>query len=335
MLINLSLGERRKKNRIIVFKKKDINFFYSYPTSSSLLLKTIRNWIKKRYKKRINPNNISFSLGNRESLFTVFSIFKKKGYLLIPKPYYHIYSKLSKKTIFYNYKKIEKIFKNKNILNNIDVVIVNSPNNFNGFFMKRKTLEKLGKLSIKHKFYILSDECYSEIFYKKKPSSFIEIKNNKNAIVMNSLSKRSYSPGLRSGFIYSKNKKIIDKIKKKKKLSGTLPSNFVQNKSIKLWSDEKHVNETRSFYKKNMRICFNILKKYNKRVKKPKSGFYIWIKLSSKKKVLKTVKELDKKGIKISNGDIFGSKKHIRIALVEKISICKKAMKTILKEIYD
>ncbi|UOQ38038.1 N-succinyl-L L-diaminopimelate aminotransferase alternative [Candidatus Vidania fulgoroideae] len=335
MFINLSLGERRKKNKKIVFKKKDISSFYSYPTSSLVLLKVIRNWIEKRYNKRISPNNISLSLGNRESLFTVFSIFKKKGYLLIPKPYYHIYSKLSKKTIFYNYKNIEKVLENKNILNNIDIVIVNSPNNFNGFFMKKKTLEKLGKLSIKYKFYILSDECYSEIFYKKKPSSFIEIKNNRNAIVINSLSKRSYSPGLRSGFIYSKNKKIINKIKEKKILSGTLPSNFIQNKSIKLWSDEKHVSETRKFYKKNMHTCFNILKKYNKNAKKPKSGFYIWLKLGSKEKVLRTVKELDEKGIRISNGNIFGSEKHIRIALVEKISVCKKAMRIILKKIYE
>ncbi|UOQ33113.1 N-succinyl-L L-diaminopimelate aminotransferase alternative [Candidatus Vidania fulgoroideae] len=334
MFANLSIGERKKKNKKIKLKKKDIKLFYKYPLASERLIKSIKNWIKKRYKKKVSTSKITLSLGNRESLFTIFSLFKKNGYLLVPKPYYHIYSKLSKKTIFYNYKKIEEIFKKKKILKITSIIIINSPNNFNGFFLKKKTLEKLGKLSLKYKFYILSDECYSEIFYKKKPSSFIEIKHNKNALVINSLSKRSYSPGLRSGFIYSNNKKIIRKIKEAKIISGTLPSNFIQKKSLKLWSDEKHVVENRRFYKRNVNICSRIIKKVNKSFKKPKSGFYIWLKIPlSKKKEI--IKKISKKRIKISDGSIFGSKEHIRIALVEKISVCKKAMKIIARKIYE
>ena len=72
------------------------------------------------------------------------------------------------------------------------------------------TIEELGKwveLALKYDFVLLNDECYSELYFDEKPASILEAckkvgnENFKNVLVINSISKRSSAPGLRSGFI--------------------------------------------------------------------------------------------------------------------------------------
>ncbi|MGX7583102.1 pyridoxal phosphate-dependent aminotransferase [Candidatus Vidania fulgoroideorum] len=338
MLIDLSIGEKRKKNHLIKFKKSDLKSFYKYPKKNNKLFLSIKNWVKKRYKKNINYNHLIITTGNREALFSVsYSIKNKKKYILLPKPYYHIYIKIAKeenkKIIFYDHKNLLKILEKKKILKKINYMIVNSPNNFDGFFFNKKTIKKISNKAKKNDFFVISDECYSEIYYKKKPISFFDIKKNKRVIILNSLSKRSHSPGLRSGFIYTTHEKKKKKIESFKKIAGSCTSNFIQKKSIALWNDEKHVNKIRNFYKKNVDKCVKIIKKCKKKIKKPKSGFYICIKKSPKKrkKKIDLIKKKNVK-IKIADGSLFGKNEYIRIALVEKFSICKKSIKIILKK---
>lgn len=339
MFIDLSIGEKRSENRLLNKNFKN-SYFYKYPKIRKKTVLIITKWIKKRYNLKVKKKNIIPTLGNRESLFTTFiALINKKKNVLIPKPFYHIYKKIDffkkKKIYTYNYKKILKFFKKKKIIKNTNFVIVNSPNNFNGFFYKKKTIKKINKFSKKYGFYIISDECYSEIYYKKKPTSFLETKKNNNIIVLNSLSKRSFSPGLRSGFLYSNNKKVIKKILKIKNISGTIPSIFVQKKSEILWNNEIHVKNVRRFYNKNINDFILFLKKNKIKYKKPKSGFYIWLRKPKKISLEKIIKYFAKEKIKVSNGKIFGSKKHIRLALVEKFSLFKKKIKKVFKKIYD
>ncbi len=62
---------------------------------------------------------------------------------------------------------------------------------------------------------LLNDECYSEIYVGEKPPSLLEAsvhvgnESFKNILVINSISKRSSAPGLRSGFIAGDEKILV------------------------------------------------------------------------------------------------------------------------------
>ncbi|MGX7589335.1 aminotransferase class I/II-fold pyridoxal phosphate-dependent enzyme [Candidatus Vidania fulgoroideorum] len=338
--VDLSIGEGKYKNKIF---NKYYKKFYLYPKTNGkkYLLKNISNWLKKRYKIKKKLNIIP-TIGNRESLFTSFMFFNKRSKInnvVYKKPYYPMYKKIS------NFFKINETFIKKNFFlelknitkkKKIDLIIICNPNNPTGEIIKYEELLKISLLSKKKKFFIISDECYSEIYYKKKPRGIIEcfIENKlklDNLIILNSLSKRSCLPGLRSGFILT-SKNNIKKISNIKMMNGTSMSNFIQFLSSKAWKDEKNASKIRNKYKKKMNICFKFLK--NKLIfKKPDSGFYFWIKIKKYK-----INDIDfckllynKKKIRVFPGTIMGKKNYIRIAMVEKTIKCIYSIKYIYK----
>lgn len=332
--INLSIGEIRKNNnKLNNFKNYNLYKFYPNLNNFKIFNKTIKKWIKKRYNINIKDNNICPSLGNRDGLFSSFLyLLNKKKYIVIFKPFYPIYIHLikyfKKKPLYINEKNYKKkIHKN---YKKINFIILCSPNNPTGKCHKKKFFIDIIKKNIN----IISDECYSEIYMYSKPLSILESdKKMKKIIILNSLSKRSYVPGLRSGFILS-NKKYIRKIKKIKNICGTILSDFNKKISIELWKDNKHVEKIRYEYKKKIKLCYNIIKKSNIKFNFYRTGFYFWIKI--KENEIKFCKRLYKfYKIKILPGFLFGKKNYIRIALVENIKKCIYSIKKIIKLINE
>ena len=88
-----------------------------------------------------------------------------------------------------------------------DLVILNAPNNPTGSTVDLEELKQWVKWALEYNFVLLNDECYSEIYTQNKPFSILQAsieagnKDFKNILALNSISKRSSAPGLRSGFI--------------------------------------------------------------------------------------------------------------------------------------
>ena len=191
---------------------------------------------------------------------------------------------------------------------------------------------------MEYDFILINDECYSELYFdeSKKPVSLLEAcvsmgnTSYKNCLVLNSISKRSSAPGLRSGFIAG-DKNILKEYMKYRTYVGCASPIPLQKTAAIAWSEETHVQAFRDIYKKNFEIAKEILN-----INIPEATFYIWLEVQDE---LKFTQELYKqKNIKVLPGSYLGrngiGKNYVRIALVEN-SEKTKAVLNRLKDFMD
>lgn len=201
-------------------------------------------------------------------------------------------------------------------LKNIDLVILNSPNNPTGSALSLEELSKWVELALEYNFVILSDECYSEIYESTPPASILEacvnVNNNdfKNILAVNSISKRSSAPGLRSGFIAGDFRILKDYMLYRTYLGCALPLPLQKASSI-AWEDRKYCETFRQIYANNLKLARDILN-----IKVFPYTFYLWIKVDNDLEFTKALYQNE--GILVLPGSFLGDngKGYIRIALV-------------------
>jgi len=288
---------------------------------------------KRRFNLTLKASQIIPTFGTREVLFNFpqFLLFDKKDPLMAyTNPFYQIYEGAAiasrARVIHLNLTEANgfKPLINEEELAKCDLVILNFPNNPT---MATLTLEELSewvKLSLKHNFVLLNDECYSEIYTDEPTPSLLEASihagntNFKNILVINSISKRSSAPGLRSGFIAG-DEDILREYMNYRTYIGCASPLPLQSAAAAAWSDEEHVNISREVYKKNFLIAQEILG-----TEIPKATFYLWIKAPN---ALEFTQKLYKEyNVKVLPGEFLARKDakgenpgidYIRIALVE------------------
>ena len=330
----LTIGEPKFETPTFIQNelKNSISLFKKYPPLSALpeLQNSIINFFEKRFKIKLNDNQIIPTFGTKEALFNFpqFLLFDKKNPVMAyPNPCYQIYEgaaiasrakiiymDLTKQNSYQSSLSIEEMKK-------CDFVILNYPNNPTSSCISSKSLETWVQNALKYDFILLNDECYSEIYFdeNKKPMSLLEASRNvnnhefKNILIVNSLSKRSSAPGLRSGFIAG-DSKILKEYMVYRTYLGCLAPIPLQKAACTAWSDEIHVQEFRENYYNNFKIAKEILG-----IEIPEATFYLWIKV--KDDIELTKKLYKEKNVKVLPGSFLGrndiGKNFIRIALVE------------------
>ncbi|WP_151901500.1 succinyldiaminopimelate transaminase [Sulfurimonas hydrogeniphila] len=315
-----------------------------YPKTSgeTILREAQRDFISKRFGVKLNDTQIIPTFGTREVLFNFpqFLLFDKKNPVIAyTNPFYQIYEGAATatraKVIHLNLSE-KNSFKpeiNEEELAKCDLVILNFPNNPTTATL---TLDELGewvKLALKHDFVLLNDECYSEIYTNRPMPSLLEaalhVNNDtfKNILVINSISKRSSAPGLRSGFIAG-DATILGEYMKYRTYIGCASPLPLQYAAAAAWSDEEHVAKARAVYQENFRIAQEILG-----TKIPDATFYLWIHVGD---ALEFTKRLYKNyNVKVLPGEYLAredakddnpGKGFIRIALVENPQKTKDAL---------
>ncbi|MCW8894862.1 MAG: succinyldiaminopimelate transaminase [Sulfurimonas sp.] len=323
---------------------------YPKTTGEDELRVAQRNFISKRFGVDLSDEQIIPTFGTREVLFNFpqFLLFnKQKPTIAYTNPFYQIYEGAAiasrAKTIHLNLNE-KNNFKpeiNEEELSTCDLVILNFPNNPTTSTL---TLDELGVwvlLALKHDFVLLNDECYSEIYTNEPIPSLLEasvhVKNTdfKNILVINSISKRSSAPGLRSGFIAG-DENILKEYMKYRTYIGCASPLPLQSAAAAAWNDEEHVKTARETYKNNFKIAKEILG-----VEIPSATFYLWLKVPNpieftKKLFLEfNVKVLPGEYLARENEQgINPGKEFIRIALVESEEKTKNALQRI-KECLD
>jgi len=303
-----------------------------YPKSAGedYLKQSMINFFNKRFDITLQMQQLIPTFGTREVLFNFpqFALFGKENpTIAFTNPFYQIYEgaaiasradiihlNLTKENNFLPIIKDEELKK-------CDLVILNYPNNPTSATITKQELEKWVKKALEYDFILINDECYSELYFEEnnKPISLLEacisVGNSefKNCLVLNSISKRSSSPGLRSGFIAG-DKDILKEYMKYRTYVGCAVSLPLQKAAAIAWNDEKHVKYFQDIYKQNFKIAKEILG-----VDIPQATFYIWLEVDNE---LKFTQELYKhKNIKVLPGSYLGrggiGQNYIRIALVE------------------
>ena len=313
----------------------NVGLLKKYPKTSgeANLREAQRAFVKKRFDVELKNEEIIPTFGTREVLFNFpqFLLFdKEEPTMAFTNPFYQIYEGAAiaskSKTILLNMDESND-FKptiDEKELSTCDLVIINFPNNPTSSVLTVQELAEWVKLSLKYNFVLLNDECYSEIYTDAKIPSLLEAAryagnhNFKNILVVNSISKRSSAPGLRSGFIAG-DKDILQEYMKYRTYVGCASPLPLQSAAAIAWREEIHVESARKVYKKNFSIAKEILG-----TKIPEATFYLWLKVENPLEFTK--KLYQEYNVKVLPGEYLArendkdenpGKNFIRIALVE------------------
>ena len=303
-----------------------------YPSTigEPFLRESMINFVQNRFNITLSLNQIVPTFGTREVLFNFpqFALYNKQNPVMaFTNPFYQIYEGAaiaSRAEVIHIDLVKENNFKaylSDEDLKKCDLVILNFPNNPTSASMGVEELGEWVKKALEFDFILVNDECYSEIYFDetKKPASLLEasilVGNSdfKNVLVMNSISKRSSAPGLRSGFIAGDAAILKDYLQYRTYVGCASPVPLQEAAAV-AWNDQNHVAEFRKIYKKNFEIAKEILG-----IETPEATFYIWLEVDDE---LEFTKKLYKeKNIKVLPGSFLGrnslGKNYIRIALVE------------------
>jgi aspartate/methionine/tyrosine aminotransferase len=320
-----------------------------YPSTigEPFLRESMINFVKTRFNVTLQMNQIVPTFGTREVLFNFpqFALFDKTNPVMaFTNPFYQIYEGAaiaSRAEVIHIDLTKENNFKatlSDEDLKRCDLVILNFPNNPTSASMGVEELGLWVKKALEFDFILVNDECYSEIYFDEatKPASLLEasilVGNSefKNVLVMNSISKRSSAPGLRSGFIAG-DADILKEYLQYRTYVGCASPVPLQEAASVAWNDQNHVNEFRKIYKKNFEIANEILG-----TQIPEATFYIWLEVEDEIEFTKNLYK--EKNIKVLPGSFLGrnglGKGYIRIALVENEEKTREALRR-LKDFID
>jgi len=341
---------------------QNISNWNKYPPTSGTpsFRKTVTNWLEKRYNlpsNFINPDrNILPLAGTREGLFMVAQLVlpntkvEKKPVVLIPNPFYQVYLSAAimseAKPVLVPANRENNFIPQFNelsedTLRSTVLAYICNPSNPQGSVIPIESLKKIIYLAQKYNFLLVSDECYSEIYFNSAPPGIIQAcaemnVSLKNILAFNSLSKRSNSPGLRSGFVVGDDK-LISLFQNLRSHCAAVQPLPIMAVAEALWQDEKHVEESRALYSQKLSDASSIIGN-NFNYKKPDGGFFLWLNVKNSFEVTK--KLWSEEAIKVLPGTFLcrpdkdgcnPGEEYIRVALVHDRETTSGAIKRIVR----
>lgn len=335
--IALTIGEPQFETPAFIQKSlaKHSEELRRYPKTAgeNYLNESMRGFVESRFGVKLKANELISTFGTREVLFNFpqFYLFDKQNPVMAyTNPFYQIYEGsaiASRARVIHLNLTEQNHFKpviDETELAACDLVILNFPNNPTASVLTLQELGEWVKLALKHDFLLINDECYSEIYTDQKVPSLLEASvyvgntSFKNVLVINSISKRSSAPGLRSGFIAGDGS-ILKGYAQYRTYVGCASPLPLQAAAAMAWADEVHVECARKVYAQNFKAAQEILG-----IETSDATFYVWLKVGD---ALEFTKRLYRDyNVKVLPGEFLARENgsgenpgigYIRIALVE------------------
>ncbi len=300
---------------------------YPKTAGETELREAMLTYNRNRFGLELYNAQIIPTFGTREVLFNFpqFLLHDVKDPVMVfPNPFYQIYEGAAKAC------RAEVIYLNLNASNDFqpvvdevalakaDFVILNSPNNPTSSVISMDDLKIWVELALKHNFVLMNDECYADLYLDEPLPSLLnasmEVGNTsfKNVLVINSISKRSSAPGLRSGFIAG-DAEILKAYMVYRTYVGCASPLPLQHAAAAAWADQAHVDGFRDKYKANFEVAKEVLG-----IDAPEATFYIWLKVEDE--IDFTVTLFEKYNLKVIPGSFLGregeGEGYVRLALV-------------------
>jgi N-succinyldiaminopimelate aminotransferase len=349
--IDLSIGEPKHPTPDLVKNALAgaLDGLAQYPRSQGLpeLREAAAAWARRRYslpgldpETQILPVN-----GTREALFAFAQTVLEPGArVACPNPFYQIYegaALLAGATpVFLNdgtpFEALD--------WRGVQLAYVCSPGNPTGRVVTLEQWRALFDLSDRHGFVIASDECYSEIYPDESspPLGALQAaerlgrRGYPRLVMFTSLSKRSNSPGMRSGFVAG-DAALLKAFLLYRTYHGSAMSLAVQRASIAAWQDESHVRENRRLYAEKFSATLPLVEK-PLRTAQPDGGFYLWIEtpiddtdFARRLHEQYNVTVLPGSFLARESGGVNPGRNRVRVALVAPLAECREAVERMMR----
>ncbi|KIM10491.1 MAG: hypothetical protein KU37_09285 [Sulfuricurvum sp. PC08-66] len=347
--ISLTIGEPQFETPDFIQNslKEHSALLRRYPASrgEDFLVDAQLGFVRRRFGVTLDATQIIPTFGTREVLFNFpqFLLFDRPHPVMAyTNPFYQIYEGAaiaSRAKVWHIDLLPENDFRpriDEAKLVDTDLVILNFPNNPTAATMALEELGRWVEWALKYDFVLMNDECYSEIYLDTPPPSLLEASiavgnpSFKNVVVINSISKRSSAPGLRSGFIAG-DATILKSYAQYRTYVGCASPLPLQHAAADAWSNERHVQKAREYYRQNFALAQEILG-----VAPAQATFYLWIAVGDDEAFARFLYRTQ--NVKVLPGRYLGrnglGEGYIRIALVEEPSITERALvrlKTVLE----
>jgi aspartate/methionine/tyrosine aminotransferase len=348
--LSLTIGEPQFATPQFILDALQANatLLNKYPKTSgeSILREGMLTYLKNRFDLELDDKEIIPTFGTREVLFNFPQFLLhdiENPVMAYPNPFYQIYegaAKASRAEVIYLNLDAENAFQpliDEEALSRCDFVILNSPNNPTSSVMQMEAFKSWVKLALKYDFVLLNDECYVDLYLGEPLPSLlnasIKVGNSefKNILVINSISKRSSAPGLRSGFIAG-DAKILKEYMTYRTYVGCASPLPLQHAAAVAWADQEHVDLFRHKYIRNFEAAQEILG-----IDTPEATFYIWLAVDDE--IAFTKKLYREYNLKVIPGSYLGregqGKGFVRLALVYEEPLTREALMRIATMLND
>jgi LL-diaminopimelate aminotransferase len=296
-LIDLSIGDPDlpTPRHIVKAMKKAVEnpAHHRYPSYEGMLSyrDAVTRWYKKRFGARLDPQTEVLSLiGSKEGIGHIPLAFIDPGdTVLVPSPGYPVYSV---GTLFAGGESYAMPLKEENnflpdldaipksTLRKAKLIFLNYPNNPTSAMAPISFYKEVIRIALKYNIIVCHDASYTEIYYDKKPLSFMQIPGAKDVgIEFHSLSKTYNMTGWRIGFAVGNREVLAGLGKIKTNLDSGVFQAIQEAAIVALDTDNRILSVIRKTYQERRDALFTGLRKLGMYLLKPKATFYIWAKI--------------------------------------------------------
>ncbi len=262
--------------------------FYTSNAGLKELKEEVASYLKRKQDVTYNPQNeIFITVGGSEAIDLALRAMLNPGEeVLIPQPSYVSYEPcaiLADGVPVIIELKAENEFRltakelEDAITDKTKIVILPFPNNPTGAIMEKKNLEEIAEVIIKHDLFVISDEIYSELTYKDKHVSIVEIPGmQERTILINGFSKAYAMTGWRLGYACGP-KEIIAQMLKIHQFAIMCAPTTSQYAAVEaLRNGDEDVEQMRESYNQRRRYLMHAFKEMGLECFEPFGAFYVF-----------------------------------------------------------
>ena len=320
--------------------------FTSYTSNKGLykLRLGIHRYLKNKYDLDYCPDEeILITVGVSEGLDLILrAIINSGDKILIPVPSYVSYgpvTELAGGTPVYidtskdSFKITPKLLE-KHIDKKVRAVILNYPTNPTGVSYRRKELEEINKVLLKHKILCISDEVYGDLTYDFAHVAFPTLPKAKdNTVYFNGFSKTYAMTGWRVGFACGPQEIIAAMTKIHQYTIMCVPITSQMAASEALVSGKRYVEQMKREYNRRRQFIVSEFNDLGLKCMMPSGAFYVFpcIKSTGLSSMEFSRKLLDEQKVAVVPGTAFGAcaEGYIRISYASSMDNLKEAMRRI------
>ncbi|SVB43625.1 uncharacterized protein METZ01_LOCUS196479 [marine metagenome] len=264
-IVHLEIGQPDFKTPVNVCQvafqaMKDGQTGYSPPAGLPAFREVVADWVSRTRRVSVQPDQVSVTPGAKPIIFfAVLACADDGDEVIYPDPGFPIYESVInfagakpvplplKESVDFRFRieDLEAIVSDRTRL-----LIINSPQNPTGGVLTRSDLAMIAELAIKHNFYVLSDEIYSQLVYDGDHQSILSIDGMQDRTILLDGHSKSYAmTGWRLGYSVS-TKLLADQFAKLMVNSNSCTATFTQIAGIEaMQNSQGFVNQMRLEFK--------------------------------------------------------------------------------------